>query len=155
MIKSVPKKNQNKSSDGRKTLLERINQLAQPKNRRFDLSTNDHIRPNRVKPISVQDIFGNIEDTSYENFYKPKKPEMSTNDTRFRKLIHLFSEVHERKPATIQSVKVLIEANASLQYDTEHWGSKNVPNTEYEDQPDILNDSSYSKTDLYLIEACA
>ena len=149
MKKSTPKR-QNKSRDRQQVSHERINQLSQPKGHRWDPTSRDHIRSNMVKNVNAHDLFGNIEEISNKNFNKPKEPEMSTNDKRFRKLIHLFSEMHEREPTAIQSVKSMIESNSSLQYDVKKYSSA----IEYDNQSDLLNQSTYSKTDSYLIDSC-
>jgi hypothetical protein len=149
MMKSIPKK-QNKSSNRQQISLERINRLSQPKGRRFDPSSKDHIRSNMMKNVNAHDLFENIDKTSHRNFSKSKESEMSINDRRFQKLIYLFSEMHEREPTSIQSVKSVIQSNTSLQSDT----PKNVSAIEYENQSDLFNHSSYNETDSYLIEAC-
>ncbi len=149
MMKSMSKK-QNKSSNRQQISLERINQLSQPRGRRFNPSSKDHIRPNMMKNVNAHDLFENIDKTSHRNFSKSKEQEMSINDKRFQKLIYLFSEMHEREPTSIQSVKSVIQSNASLQSDT----PKNVSTIEYENQSDLFNHSSYNETDSYLIEAC-
>ncbi len=148
--------------------LERINRLAQPKGRRYkpmpkdhrykptpkdhryESTPNDYIRPNIVETLTVQDIFHNIDDI---NNQKSNELNSSIDDKRFRQLIHLFSEVHERESSTIRSLKGIIQSNESLQYNSELWETKNTIEEEHDE--DILNESSYSKTDTYLIDACA
>jgi hypothetical protein len=152
------KKKKTKYSDRQQISLEQINRLAQPKRDRFNSTPKDHIRPNHLPPINVEDIFGNIDDLSNRNSLFSNESKILTDDKRFRQLIHLFSEVKERKPNKLQSIKSLIQSNESLQNNSQQSETKNIPRSdtiEEEYDQEILNDSSYCETDLFLIDACA
>ena len=109
--------------------LERINQLSQPKNRPVRSSWIDQQRLNPVKSTPVaEEVFGSIDDMSFHESFTSKEQPSSTDDRRFQKLIHLFSEVYERAPSTIPARIIL-------------------PPIERKDHRDIRNDS-------HLIDAC-
>ena len=95
----------------------RINYLALPKgHQRLSTSTYDHIRASSESP-TADDMFVSLDDVSNINILVPVMPEKTTEDKRFRQLIHTFSEVHERDPTNIQTLKHVIQSNPSLQGD--------------------------------------
>jgi hypothetical protein len=154
VIKSELTYSQKKPPNRQQISLERINQLAQPKGRRFHRTEEIHIRTAVLGALTVQDLFGNIDDKYHgDNSLLSNEQKPTTDDKRFRQLVHLFSEVHERAPSNIQSVKNVIQSNASLQYNSEQWEINNTIEEEHNQQ--ILDDSCYNKTDMYLIDACA
>lgn len=150
-IKSESTYFQGKQSAQQQISLEKINRLSQPKGRQFDTKTKNHIRPNVVGSLTAQDIFGNIDDTYQKPFAINQLP-TTTDDKRFRRLIHLFSEVHEREPSNVhQSVQSLIQSKESLQYKTKNT----FEDVEEENDQEIIDDLSYTKTDMYLVDPCA
>jgi len=154
VFKSESTYSQKKTSNRQQISLERINQLAQPKGRRYDPPEKDHIQTPVLGTLTVQDLFGNTDNIYHENSIASNELKTSTDDKRFRQLIHLFSDVHERAPSNGQSVKSVIQSNASLQQNnSKHWEMKTT--IEQEQNQEMLNDSCYSKTDVYLIDACA
>jgi hypothetical protein len=105
-----------KPSDRPKKPLEQMNYLTRPKDHRLSTSTNDRTHSSIDSP-TAGDLFGNIDEISNYNCVLPEIPNKSTEDKRFRQLIHLFSEVHERKPSKLQSLKTIVQLNSSLQVD--------------------------------------
>ena len=154
MVKSKSTFSSKKGLNKSQISLERINQLSQPKGQRIDRASQAHIRSNLPRTFTADDLFGDLHDMSYQSSYLPKEQELSTKDKRFRQLIHLFSDVHVPESTTIQSLKNVIQSNASLQYDSERWGAKKTPSSSRQSQEKLLNDSHHSKTEMTLIESC-
>ena len=141
----LPMKSPNRS-------LERINHLAQPKGRRFDSTANDHIRPDVVGAITVQDLFGRIDDMSSYNPESTDKSENVSKDKRFYQLFQVFSDVHERQPSNLPTVKSIIESNTSLQDDQPRWQPINTSKS-HRHRRSILADQIFKKKDMFLIDA--
>ena len=121
--------------------LERINQLAQPRGRRIRSPSIDQLRANPIKTNHVDPLFDGLDDISYQHSFTSKEQTSSTNDRRFLKLIHLFSEVYEPAPAMMPS-KLF-----DLQRQQERKTNPILPPIERKDHRDIRNDS-------HLIDAC-
>ena len=105
---------------------QRLNRLAQPKGR--ILHSLDHVRSHYIQPITVKDLFGNIDDISNCNSLLSEKSGTTINDTRFQQLIETCSAVHKpEKPSTFQSVQNIVQSNPSLQDEEGRWQLAHKP----------------------------
>lgn len=124
-------------------------------------SSKTHIRSNQLKTPTAEELIRNLDRQQNRNSSLPKIPERgTTRDARFQRLIYLFSDVHERQPSTIQSVQTLIQTNPALQFHLNPKQTKKMStfdlieeNMDYIDE--IRSISIDSKSDFYLIDACA
>lgn len=138
-----------------------MSHLSQPKSSKPILPSKNHVRPNQIKTPTVEELFGRFDKQENYEVSLPMITERSTTkDKRFQRLIHLFSDVHERKPSTAQSVETLIQINPALQHHPNRYPPKKMStfdlieeDIEYID--DIRSISIDSRSDFYTIEACA
>ena len=104
----------------------RINYLALPRgHQRLSTSTFNHTHSSSGSPSAV-DMFGSLEDVTNIDTSVRAIPEKTTDDKRFWQLIHTFSEVHERDPTNVQTLKNVIQSNASLQGDSKREQMMNM-----------------------------
>ena len=100
--------------------MERINRLAQPRGRPYH--SLDHVRSHYIQPITVKDLFGEVDDTSNVNSQLSDKSRTGVNDQRFQQLIENCEDVHIPKTtAHLRTVQNIIESNPSLQDDEGRW----------------------------------
>lgn len=117
---------------------ERLNQLAQPRGQRHRPPPIDELRSNPIRVNHVDQMFDSLGDISYQKSFASKEQTSSTDDRRFQKLIHLFSDVYGPAPSKF----------FDSPRQQERKSNPVLPPIERKDQQDIRNDS-------HLIDACA
>lgn len=104
--------------------MERINRLAQPRGRPYQ--PIDHVRSHYIQPITVKDLFGEIDDVSNVNSQVSDRSRIAVNDQRFQQLIENCENVHiPERAAHLHTVQDIIESNPSLQDDEGRWKMTN------------------------------
>ncbi|CAF0959707.1 unnamed protein product [Rotaria sordida] len=139
---------------------ERTYRLNQSKNNHRNSTKQNHVRSNTLAPLTVHDLFGDLDiDDDYDNEYNydsflSEKSQSATKDRRFQRLIHVFSEVYEREPTNLKTVKSIIQSNSSLQ-NVEKQKQQISNSIKLENHQQILSDESYNKTDMYQTDVAA
>ncbi|UJR09300.1 hypothetical protein I4U23_013543 [Adineta vaga] len=105
--------------------IDRINRLAQPRGRPYQ--SLDHVRSHYIPPITVKDLFGEIDDVSNVNTQLSDKSRSIMNDTRFQQLVETCSDVHtpENTTAHLKTVQNIVQSNPSLQDKEGRWQMTN------------------------------
>jgi hypothetical protein len=144
---------------------ERLEYLAQPKNYRFQSSGIKHIRPHMGEQTPTPDeLFGELSErppTKLEQMHDEllEKCEKAIHGECFRHLVDGFSQVHHAETSNLQTVKNIIQSNASLQDDKGHW--RTIRPTAANSRPVFRNhrqtlaDQLHKKLDVFLIDVGA
>jgi uncharacterized coiled-coil DUF342 family protein len=104
--------------------MDRINRLAQPRGR--PLHSLDHVRSHYLQPITVKDLFGDIDNVSNCTSLRSDKSKNVTNDARFQQLIETCEGVHvPETTAQTQTVQSIVQSNPSLQDEEGRWQTAN------------------------------
>ncbi|CAF0810018.1 unnamed protein product [Adineta ricciae] len=144
---------------------DRLNYLAQPKNYRFKSAGLT-----RTQPIEIEQQ--TISDENYRDFDRISQPTQSrmqsalpdktrniVQDGRFQQLLDVFSEVHESKISSTQTVTSIIQSNPSLQDDKGRWRSarQSIVNSKptFRNRRQTLADKLNNKFDVFLIDVGA
>ncbi|CAF3100190.1 unnamed protein product [Rotaria socialis] len=158
--KKIPPPTPQKYFDRPEKSVERKTSLSHSKHQYHNSKIKNHVRPNYNDSLTVDDLFGELDDDDDSNYFSPlpEKPKSATKDKRFRQLIHLFSEVHECDPTNLKTIKNVIESNSSLRNEQKHWQTINIQNSpemDIENHEQLSTDEFYTKTDVYLIDMTA
>jgi hypothetical protein len=145
---------------------ERLEYLAQPKHYRFQSSGTQHIRPHmRERTPTLDEIFGEElsekPQTKLEQMHDEllEKCEKAIHSESFRHLVNGFSAVHHAETSNLQTIKNIIQNNASLQDNKGHW--RMIRPTTANSRPVFRNhrqtlvDQLHNKIDVFLIDVGA
>lgn len=134
--------------------MDRLNRLAQPRGR--PLRSLDHVRSHYVQPLTVRDLFGEVDDASTRTSGISHKSKSVTSDTRFQQLVESCEDIHvpelsARKP-TVESI---VQSNSSLQDGEGRWHSSSKAATrtvELKKHISKLNKQFSSTRSIHLID---
>ncbi|CAF1081368.1 unnamed protein product [Adineta steineri] len=136
---------------------ERINRLAQPRGR--PIYNQDHVRSHYIQPITVKDLFGDIEDFSNCNSLLSDRTRTTVGDTRFQQLMDTCSDVHKSEvPTKLHSVENIVRSNTSLQDEEGRWESaasrQPIRTVEVKKHIKKLTKQLSTKTSVHLMDLC-
>ena len=164
-ISNAPTPTNQRMSTRQQMSRERINRLAQPKGFRPKFTNNEHVRLYKnEEQTTPEDLFGTIEQMSQISSTpipttSLEKPKSAIDDKRFRHLVDVFSEVHKKQTSNLQTVKNIVQANASLQDEEGQWKNETISvisrETKLQRDQEMLANRLKSRLDVFLIDVGA